>query len=241
MHNELNIRIGSKNYKAFLQNGFYSSAVQTVTMHKHNYAEVHITDGHGAVFNVAESTHSSSEGNVIIIPQNTYHCIKSCSENTRHVAFQVDFDVKSFAWRSADFGIVSDFINEIEKTRVTNDYVTVSSYISLFCSYFSSETIEACPIDDYGFLIREFFSRHYHEDIRLSDLADVLHLSERQTERLVIKSTGNTFLRELSLIRINAAEHLERTADMSMEEISRYVGYRSYAGFWKAKKRYTGN
>jgi AraC-like DNA-binding protein len=34
------------------------------------------------------------------------------------------------------------------------------------------------------------------------------------------------------------AKHLIATTDMSLGEVADYVGYRSYAGFWKAMKKY---
>lgn len=240
MHNELNIKIGSKITKAFLQDGFYSGSMQTTAMHKHNYAEIHIVDQPLIEYNIGNTVHSTADGNLLIIPKNVFHCIKKSHPGTRHIAFQIDYDVKRFSAYSIDPKIVIDFAGEIEKCRKTNDYSSVSAYISLFCSYFCSEMTEARQITDYSFLICEFFSKHYHEDVHLSDLASVLHLSERQTERLVIKSTGNTFLKELSEVRMNVAEHLSKTTDMTLEEISHYIGYKSYAGFWKAKKRRDG-
>ena len=39
-------------------------------------------------------------------------------------------------------------------------------------------------------------------------------------------------------MRMNTAEHLHKTTDMSLTEISQYVGYKSYNGFWKAMKKY---
>ena len=237
MHNELLINIGKQKHKAFLQNGFYSSTVVTTTMHKHNYAEVHVVDGDCVEFNVENSVHSSSDGNLIIIPRNCFHCVKKRLEGTSHAAFQVDFDVKAFSAIHIDNQTVVDFISEIKKCSETGDYLSVSAYISLFCSQLCHNELKAEPITDYSFLIYEFFSKHYHEDIHLNDLANVLHLSERQTERLVIKCTGNTFVKELAEVRMNVADHLLKTTDMSLEEISSYIGYRSYAGFWKAKKR----
>ena len=91
---------------------------------------------------------------------------------------------------------------------------------------------------DYGFLIHEFFSLHYSEDLHLCDLAQFLHLSERQTERLVIEHTGNTFRNELTAIRMTIAKKLLTSSQMSLTEISQYVGYKSYAGFWKALNKY---
>lgn len=112
-------------------------------------------------------------------------------------------------------------------------------YIGLFCSYFQNEEIlKAQPITDYGFLIHEFFTNNYSFDIHLSDLADELHLSQRQAERLVIEYTGNSFREELCQTRVTMAKELLKNTGMSLGEVSRYVGYRSYAGFWKAMKKY---
>ena len=34
------------------------------------------------------------------------------------------------------------------------------------------------------------------------------------------------------------ANQLMQAEDASLEQIAKYVGYRSYSGFWKAMKRY---
>ena len=109
----------------------------------------------------------------------------------------------------------------------------------LFCNYFChKKKVIAQTVDDYGFIIQEFFSIHYSEDIHLGDLANLLHLSERQTERLVKEYTGNSFRNELAAIRINIAKNLLKYSQMSMRKICEYVGYKSYVGFWKAMKKY---
>ena len=71
----------------------------------------------------------------------------------------------------------------------------------------------------------------------MCDLAKILSLSDRQTERLVIKYMGKPFRGVLSDIRTEMAKRLMETTVMSMSEISRMVGYKSYAGFWKAMKK----
>ena len=237
MHDELTVKIGSKDHKAFLQGGFYSSFVQRTPLHKHNYAEVHIVAGDAVEFQVGDSLYSSADGNLVIIPSGIYHCVTGKTSEVRHTAFQVDYCANAFAMQKLSWQTAMDFMNEIEKCRTTNDYATVSAYISLFCSCLCPEELRIRPVNDYSFLIREFFSKHYHEDLHLSALADVLHLSQRQTERLVIQTTGHTFREELAAVRINVAKHLLKTTDLSLDEVSRYVGYHSYAGFWKAMKK----
>ena len=120
-----------------------------------------------------------------------------------------------------------------------DDHSSVAAYISLFCSSFESNARRMpIPITDYGFLIFEFFSRNYKEQVRLCDLAELLHLSNRQAERLVLEHTGRSFREELAATRVRIANQLLKTTDMSLAEIAEYTGYRSYAGLWKAMKKY---
>lgn len=238
MYNELIVKIGLEDHKAFLKDGFYSFFVRKSPLHKHNYAEIHIVTGRTVMFHIGEKIHSSADGNLVIIPPGVFHYISSDDPEARHTAFQVDYDVQTFAAQQMSMQTVLDFMNEIDKSRMTNNYAVVATYMSLFCNCFCPKELCAQPISDYSFLICEFFSEHYHEDLHLCDLAKALHLSERQTERLVIQSTGHTFRQELATVRIHVATHLLKTTDISLDEVSRYVGYRSYAGFWKAMKKY---
>ena len=61
-------------------------------------------------------------------------------------------------------------------------------------------------------------------------------LSHKQTEREVKRFTGNTFVREMSKRKIEAAVILSQTTNLSLTEISELVGYTSYCGFYKAYK-----
>ena len=102
---------------------------------------------------------------------------------------------------------------------------------------FDTNKISAEKIVDYSFIIEEYLKINYARDIKLSDLASELNLSEKHTERLIKKYTGNTFKQELASIRIKTAQMLLASTDMTMTEISEYVGYNSYSGFYKAYKK----
>ena len=69
-------------------------------------------------------------------------------------------------------------------------------------------------------------------------LAEELHISVKQAERLVVLHTGCTFNTALTNNRIRAAEFLMKTTSFSISEIANLVGYESHSGFWKAYKRY---
>lgn len=136
-------------------------------------------------------------------------------------------------------GVVADFLKEIQNLSDSKNYTKIAAYLSFIGAFLeTSSSVFPQKIMDYGFLIHEFFSIHYRENVHLGDLARELCLSERQTERLVRAHTGHTFRQELALTRLGIADRLMRMSPMSLTEIAEYVGYESYAGFWKAMKKY---
>ena len=237
MNDELTVPIGTESCKVFLQEGFYAPAKTEPPLHKHSYAEVHIVSDKALDFKIGDTVHSSADGNLIIIPKDVFHCVINGHPGAYHTAFQTDCGAPDFLAKQIHPHLVTEFSGEIKKCRKTNDYTAVSAYISLFLSQLYPKELPTHPVSDYRFLICEFFSRHYNEDLHLSDLSAALHLSERQTERLILKYTGNTFRQELTARRIGVAKHLLNTTSMPLTEIARYVGYRSYTGFWKAMQK----
>lgn len=240
MYNELSFSIANEKHRAFFMNGFLSSSNETAAnLHKHNFSEIHFITGGDAVFLVGENKINLQSGHIMIIPQGEFHCCIQKDAGVFHNAFQVDFDVKEVGTVDIGSGVVSNLFSEIESLKKTGDYTKVLAYISLFCSYLCPEGKRiAEPVSDYGFIIQEFISTNYNKKIKLSDLACELHLSERQTERLVREYTGNSFKEEVRKIRMNVANQLLASSGMTLSEVAEYVGYESYAGFWKAHNLY---
>lgn len=235
MNKEIFIHSSASDFKVFLQSGFYPGHTVTSFVHRHNYSEIHIVSD-DATFAVGTETVKLKGGDALAIPKRTLHRCVSMSESAKHTAFQTSLDFPTVAVRPFSKGSVSDFINEISVCEDTS-YNNVTAYISLFTTPFISDTkLYADDIRDYGFLINEFFSNRYTEDITLSDLAQLLHVSPRHAERLVREYMGESFGKELTRARIEMAEYLIKTTDMSLADIAKQVGYRSYAGFYKAMK-----
>ena len=238
MQKEFIIKRNEQALKVFIQNGFYPSTTLTPKLHKHNYSEVHIVANGSARFNAGENAYTLNSGSMIIVPKGVFHCFDSKDKETLHSAFQIDYKLNEISIYDIGNDIALKYMEEVEKTNFSQDYSKISTYITLFCDYFcKNEKFSAFPVADYGFLICEFLATHYSENLHISDLAKVLNLSERQTERLVIKYTGNTFKNELAAVRINVAKKLLSSSKLSLTEISQYVGYQSYAGFWKSMQR----
>jgi transcriptional regulator GlxA family with amidase domain len=66
---------------------------------------------------------------------------------------------------------------------------------------------------------------HLAETISLSDAAKAIGVSERTLQRAVQRTMGTSPIRFVQDLRIERASHLLRTTDLSLETISRRVGY----------------
>ena len=237
---EIKLFIENRLCSAFLQDGFYESS-RTQNIHKHNYDEIHIVSGGSIKFTVANETYTVGDGELLVIPRGVFHSWIEEEPNTLHSALQADIQCHNVRTVKADTYAIRGLFGEIKKCLKTQDHTVIAAYIPLICSYISNSRYEQISeVSDEGMLIEVFFSTCYNKDVHLCDLADLLHLSERQTERKILEHTGNTFKEELASTRISIANYLIASTDMSLTEISQYVGYRSYAGFWKALKKYNG-
>ncbi len=239
MNNSITISVGKKTYKFFLQSGFYLNQLPPASLHSHKYTEIHVFSSPDITFTLDDKRFLSSSGNVLIIPGGVFHTFSEPTDDNFHAAFQVDYPAKKCALYKIGEGTVNDFFNEKALCAQSNDHSRIASYLSLFASYIDqNDSIKAEPLNDYAFLIHEFFSSFYSQNVHLNDLADFLHISPRHAERLVIKYTGNTFNKHLTQTRLNFARKLLEKNELSLNEIATLVGYQSYSGFWKAFKKF---
>ena len=238
MYFKLKVKTDEKNYNVFIQEGFYSLLNErSNTVHKHNYAEIHVISGGSSSFKVESAEHTVNDGELIAIPRGSFHTWKDSTDSVLHTAFMIDMPIDSVEVISADSDAIRGFFNEIRKFGKTGEHGVINSYIPLLLSYVKKNpSAPQQQISDDGVLVENFFSTMYSKDIRLSDLAKILHLSERQTERKILEHTGHTFNEELCATRVAVAQYLQANTDMSLSQIAEYVGYKSYAGFWKAMK-----
>ena len=240
INHEIKFPIGNTIQSAFMQYGFYNQTVNRQVVHTHSYTEIHAFIGKATIF-IDDMAHTLDGSNIILIPKQTYHTYIQPPE-TIHAAFQVKFD-SDFEVKSAPESILREFFEGIDYSRESGDYSTVVPYMSFICSYFfkPKEPLTASKVTDYAFLINEFFSLKYIYDVKLTDLARELCVSDKQAHRLVVKHTGKTFSEELTMRRMIAADHLIKGGRLSLTDIAEAVGYQTYSGFWKAYKKFKDN
>lgn len=103
------------------------------------------------------------------------------------------------------------------------------SYRTLSSTHIESSVDEAAA-DKINTVVK-FIERHSHEQISLSQVADLLNMNASYFSRFFRKSTGNTFCELLTKIRIGNACELLSTTDRYITSICYEVGYSNVANF----------
>ena len=88
--------------------------------------------------------------------------------------------------------------------------------------------------------VQKWFGENYNQAIDIKSLALQFGLSRRVFERRFKAATGNTPLRYLQRLRVEAAKHLLEKGSRSLSEIAFSVGYEDTSFFRKLFKKHTG-
>jgi|GEM_PF-851191 len=237
---ELSIPIEGHSVKVLMQAGFFYFGNRFTPLHNHIHAELHFVE-RGSCDLYAEDMHiHATPGDLLAIPKGMFHYYTNASPDLRHCAFQITIPVKTFKKILVPVPILTHMLQLIDEYRRAGRRNRLIAHLALLCSYFITDPVgQVPPIEDRKLLIYEFFSKRYHDDVTLKDLAEILSLSSKQTERMIEKYVGRSFRDEITRHRMEAAEHLMKMTKLSMAEIALQVGYKSYSGFWKAYKIYT--
>ena len=90
------------------------------------------------------------------------------------------------------------------------------------------------------FLIDNYINRNYNKKVSIQELADFLHVSRRQADRIVDSIFGKTYAVLILNRRMSIAQILLQKTTMTCAQVAEKVGYGSYAGFYIAFKQHFG-
>ncbi|MDO4975650.1 MAG: phosphoenolpyruvate hydrolase family protein [Eubacteriales bacterium] len=93
---------------------------------------------------------------------------------------------------------------------------------------------------DHSEYIKQYIQEHYKEDIQLSDLALVAHVSASYLSTKFKKENGVSFTEYLLRFRLNKAKEYLQDPNMYCKEVASEVGYEDYAQFSKMFKKHIG-
>lgn len=201
-------------------------------LHMHPYPEVHILLAGAGCYTVAGREYPLAEGDVILIPAGRPHAT-AAESGSRVRAFQADLPLTA----ERTLTLPRALVTELGEAKDPAGLAPVLYY--LLAQLSEEELLTVRENDDHAYLISEYIEANYHRPIRLSELASVLHLSERQTQRELRRLYGMTFS---ELIRTHRMTVARRLADSGMTAtvIAEYLGYETYSGYLRAKRKGIG-
>ena len=83
-----------------------------------------------------------------------------------------------------------------------------------------------------------YLHEHFTEGLTLASVADALHYSPRQCQRLIQESMGISFSELLQDLQLSYAKTLLRTTDESLETVSERSGFSSSRNFYHHFKQH---
>ena len=86
----------------------------------------------------------------------------------------------------------------------------------------------------------EYLFFNFSQEIPLSYLADMVHFSDSHLSKTFKKETGTTISEYIARMRCRHAAQLLRNTELSVQEISNYVGYPDNNYFVKVFKKQYG-
>ncbi len=232
----MNVEISNSKRRMFLGDALPNEKSFFSPMHRHMYAEIHLVFDGVLHIECESREYVVCQNEAVMIPPAKYHETFSKGRTVVSFAFQSDCDINDITIKK----IPHDFLlSMLDKMRDPSSSQSFLNYLSFIISELSGcDRIGVVSEEDYRYTVGEFFSMNYSDDIHISDLASTLHLSDMQTQRVVKKITGKTFGENLLMYRMMTAEHMIKNTQMSLSDISEYVGYRSYNGFRKALAKF---
>ncbi|BCG57111.1 response regulator transcription factor [Paenibacillus sp. URB8-2] len=88
--------------------------------------------------------------------------------------------------------------------------------------------------------IKAYLESHYHENIQLDQLAERFDLNASYVSHLYSKSTGQTILEYVTLLRIQQAKRMLRESSFKISKISQNIGYDNQRYFCQVFKKRVG-
>lgn len=236
---EFYIDAGDKKIEAFIMDSFLDARIGLSPLHSHRYTEIHFTARGECVISADEKAIVTKEGMITAIPRGVLHRLSSFAEGTFHMAFCINYPLDGVMQSKVAPGFLSDLAKLIKTYDEHKNFDLIANYLAFIVKDVVRAHTDLRLVTNREFLINEFFTNHYNEDISIGDIAAELNVSVKQASRLVEKYMGASFSRVLSEYRLSAAKKLlSGDEKRSLSEVAELVGYRSYSGFWKAFKKY---
>ena len=243
--------------EAVLDRGFWNAFSHAADLHAHTYYELMICPEGSMTLALADGTvlPMAADG-FCLIPPRVYHRTLG-DDATRKLA------IRFFCTRNlcpgrvygaflsameANSQPVLELCQELQQPRLASD-ACVQNLLSLLlielfrklCAVNASAVPNPIPRQaaDRRLFIEDYLNQNYTLPLTEDVLAEKVHLSKRQLNRVLQQLYGMSFRQLLIDIRLSRAAELLGNTDTPVNEVATLVGYSSTSGFYEAFcKRY---
>ncbi|MBE5752056.1 MAG: AraC family transcriptional regulator [Clostridiales bacterium] len=237
--------------------------------HSHNYYEIYIQTAGTRTYFSENSYYTINENTLIVTRPNVLHQFEGGPFERYLIGVAADIFSQqqlNFLNRLNDKIAVSineKYIKEIKDTL--NELIKIeqsiiqdkSMIISLKLGFllhllFVAQTGEIAPMvrldtEDLGYTVAptiakiiKYLQDNYQKKISLDDLSEIYQLSKTWICKSFLKATNMTIIEYKLMLQINKAKNLMRTSDLSVEKISKKLGFSTSRYFSKVFKNHTG-
>jgi Response regulator containing CheY-like receiver domain and AraC-type DNA-binding domain len=222
------------------------SDLWTLQKHNHPYIElIYFLDGNARIEILSENI-SISLYDMIIYPKGVFH--KETLDMTKHQEiiclgieasdFELDYIIhlpdNNSKLRWLFESILSEYARADRSEELIGHFIK-SIFILTLRKYYKNE-MEKSGVE----LVIQYLHDHFSEAITIRELADLIHVSESYLIRIFKTKTKTTPSKYINILRIEAAKHLLRTSNQSIEEVSYKIGFNSPKYFSRIFKTLTG-
>lgn len=232
--------------------------------HRHSFFEIHACLSGEGVYSVQNVEYRVKSGDVILIRSDEPHRFLSQTEDYRKVAlgFQVEQDghkeaeqVRSSLSKSSAVilndtqDIVASFLDILKEfaaqrinyeTMVQLDLIRIITDLIRQCYPINNEQSFEKRVDKRCAMIDRYIMDHIRDIITCNDIAEALHLSTRQVNRIVENEFRVSLYQYVSKVKCRYAKKMLLETKLGLDEICTLLGYANEFSFSKFFKRVEG-
>ncbi len=218
-------------------------------IHYHNYCEIFLVSDNTIKLSTPEAVFEISDS-VVVVPAGVKHFYMGAktegevfSFRLLNSAMEIDGNIK---WLEMDSKM------KCYTQEILNVYKSGGAFfadkLSALISLIVTEIIEKLRICDFGGgeyekpqvyidVIEDIINRKYTERLTLSVVAEALHLSEKQTSRIIRKEYGKPLSQIVNERKLSVAGMLLRYTDSKIDEILSQLNFESKNYFFTLFKK----
>ena len=251
VYDEFSLSVSDIDFTVFLDKGFFNKGSYYSEKHFHKFHEiVYCYEGFLNVLYDGASERISV-GDMVVIPKGTEHSIETYDDTyyavlgfwggNRWDSVQAVTVFENFPTSEAFKRILEyNYGNYKYKKELINACLCEIIAMMLEKSGMADERARNnITLENKGYrsyIIECFFLENFSANPKLSELADILHLSVQQTQRIIKKMYNMTFREYVAVLKFNKAKSILKETDMNMTEIAAAVGYSNAHNLFKLFK-----